>query len=227
MAEKNLTERESLQLITEMIQEAKKSFHEKGSSSILWGSAIAVCGLLSFAERQWNFYIGFDVWLLALIAIVPQVWISVQESRQRRVQSRLQAALNNVWLVYGLSIFALVLYFNVVPSVTDRLLLQDGREVLEREPNTGIEAPFRYFIASSGSLLLLLYAIPTLITGLTQRFLPMTVGAVLCYVFFVASLFTDNRLDMLFNGLAAIGNWLIPGLILRSRYLKEKAVAHV
>lgn len=227
MHEQPINEQQSLQLITEMIQKARKGVHERGTSSILWGSAIALCGLLAFAEYQWNFFIGFDVWLLALLAIVPQVFISIREARQRTVVTHTQAATNHVWAVYGLSIFALVFYFNIVPGVTDRMLLQEGRQVVEREPLTGIESPFRYFIASSGSLLLLLYAIPTLITGLTYRFRPMIIGALLCYCFFVASLFTDTRLDMLFNGLAAICNWLVPGLILRSRYKKEKAAQDV
>lgn len=227
MSEQKLSQQESLQLITEMIQTAKKSIHETGTSSILWGSAIAICGLVNFAERQWQFSVGFDVWLLAMIAIIPQVWISVKESRERRVRTHTQVVLNNVWIVYGLSVFALVLYFNVVPGATERLFAASGRQIVERSTDTGLEKPFRSFIASSGSLLLLLYAIPTLITGLTHRFRPMIIGAILCYGFFIASLFTDTRLDMLFNGLAAICNWLIPGLILRSLYLKEKAGQHV
>lgn len=225
MPEPQLSQQESLQLITAMIQTAKKSIHETGTSSILWGTAIALCGLLSFAERQWNFSMGFDVWLLALIAIIPQVWISIRESRQRRVRTHTDSVLDHVWTVYGLSIFALVLYFNVVPGATENLLAESGRQVVER--SGGLEKPFRSFVASSGSLLLLLYAIPTLITGLAHRFRPMIIGALLCYGFFIASLFTDTRLDMLFNGLAAICNWLVPGLILRSRYLKEKAGRNV
>lgn len=227
MSEQQLSQQESLQLITKMIQTAKKSIHETGTSSILWGCAIAVCGLLNFAERQWEFSLGFDVWVLAIIAIIPQVWISVRESRERKVRTHTDVVLNNVWMVYGCSIFALVLYFNVVPGTTERLLAASGSQVVARNAETGIETPFRSFVASSGSLLLLLYAIPTLITGLTHRFRPMVIGAVLCYGFFIASLFTDTRLDMLFNGLAAICNWLVPGLILRSRYLKEKAGRNV
>ncbi|RPD48231.1 hypothetical protein [Paracnuella aquatica] len=227
MYDQPISEQQSLQLITEMIQKAKKDVHERGTSSILWGSVIGFCGLVAFAERQWNFYIGFDVWLLALVAIVPQIFISVKEARQRNVVTHMQAAMNNVWLVFGLSIFALMFYFNAVPGITERMLLQEGRQVVEREPITGIEVPFRYFIASSSSLLLLLYAIPTLVTGLTFRFKPMIVGAVLCYCFFAASLFTNSKTDLLFSGLAAICNWLIPGLILRSRYTKEKAALDV
>lgn len=227
MAEQPLSEQESLRLITEMIQKAKKTFHERGTSSILWGSVVALCGLLSFAQMQWDFYIGFDVWLLTLAAFVPQAWISFKHGRERQVLTHAQAAMNNVWIVYGISVFALVFYFNIVPGVTDAQWLDGGRQIMETDKATGIQRPYRYSVASSGSLLLMLYAIPTLITGLTHRFRPMIIGAIVCYGFFIASLFTDTRLDMLFNGLAAICNWLIPGLILRQRFRKENALRHV
>lgn len=221
MEEKTISEQESLQLITEMIQKAKRSFHESGTSSILWGTVIAVCGMVSFAELQWNFNIGFDIWLLALAAIIPQVYITIRESRQRKVLTHNEAVLNYVWMVYGISIFALVFYFNIVPGVTDHLLSKDTI-LLQQDKLTGVQKPFNYFIASSGSLLLMLYAIPTLITGLTYRFKPMLIGAVLCYLFFALSLFTTTKWDMLFNGLAAIGNWLVPGLLLRNRFQAQK-----
>ena len=47
MEEKQITQQESLLLITEMINKAKTSFHENGSSAILWGSIIAFCGLIA------------------------------------------------------------------------------------------------------------------------------------------------------------------------------------
>lgn len=227
MEEKQISEQESLRLITEMIQKAKRSYHESGTGAILWGSVIAVCGLVSFAAMQWQFSVGFDVWLLALAAILPQVFLVIRERKQRKALTHTDAVLNQVWMVYGISIFALVFYFNIVPSVTDRLLHNEGAVIMQRDSATGIEKPFRYFVASSGSLLLLLYAIPTLITGLTYRFRPMLIGAIFCYAFFVLSLFTTTKWDMLFNGLAAIGNWLIPGLLLRKRYAIQKLAADV
>ena len=46
--EKNLSEKESLQLITEMIGKAKSSYHSKGSSAIMWGVLIFFCSIFSF-----------------------------------------------------------------------------------------------------------------------------------------------------------------------------------
>lgn len=227
MEEKNISEQEGLQLITEMIHKVKRSFHESGTSAILWGSVVAVCGLVSFAELQWGFTIGFDIWILTLVAILPQIFISIRERRQRRVLTYNEAVLNHVWIVYAISIFALVLYLNVIQGVTDQLLASQGVQVLEHDAATGLEKPFHYFTASSGSLFLLLYAVPTFITALTYRFRPMLIGAVLCYAFFIVSLFAPLKWDMLLQGLSAVVNWLIPGLLLRKRYYMQQKGAHV
>jgi hypothetical protein len=116
--EKELTEQESLQLITEMIHKAKSSFHESGTSAILWGSVVGFAGLMSFAERFWGFSIGFDIWLIVLAAFIPQIIISIREGKNRKVVTYEESSQNAIWLVYGVSIFALNFYLNVVPGAS-------------------------------------------------------------------------------------------------------------
>ncbi|TAG14549.1 MAG: hypothetical protein EAZ41_00875 [Sphingobacteriia bacterium] len=53
--DKKLTELESLQLITNMIQKAKGGYHETGIGSLLWG---AVVGIASFVTST-RFFIVF------------------------------------------------------------------------------------------------------------------------------------------------------------------------
>lgn len=226
MEEKNLSERESLQLIQEMIAKAKHSFHENGTSALLWGSVVAICGLISFAQMYWHFYIGFDIWLLTLAALIPQVFISIRQRRQRKVVSHAEATLNVVWMVYTVSIFALVFYINAVSGASDRILASEGVHLVSINAE-GKTEPFHYFVPSASSLFLLLYAIPTLATGMTYRFKPMTFGALLCYAFFIVSVFVPSAWDYLLNGLAGIFNWFIPGLILRHRFNREKKRANV
>ncbi|MBK8608341.1 MAG: hypothetical protein IPN82_16620 [Chitinophagaceae bacterium] len=136
MEEKELNEQESLSLISEMIQKAKSSFHESGTSAILWGSVTAICGLLSFAQVQFGFSIGFDVWLLIFVAIIPQVYIIVKERKNKLVKSYQAAATDNVWLVYAIRLVA-VFYQNIVPSVSDKLMLGEGMQLLQKNIETG------------------------------------------------------------------------------------------
>lgn len=221
MSDQQLTEQESLRIITEMIQKAKPGFHSSGVSAILWGSVIAVAGLVSFAEWQWGFRIGFDIWLIVLAALIPQIFITVRERRNKKVTNYQEDALSGIWMAYGIGIFALVFYFNVIQNASERLLAAEGQEWLVKDLKTGAITHLRPYVLSHASLLLLLYGIPTLATGIAMKFRPMLVGGILCYLFFIASCFVATQYDYLFNGLAGITNWLIPGLILRNR--KQKA----
>lgn len=222
--EKNLTEKESLELIATMIQKAKGNQHERGTSAIMWGAVVGFCGLFSFFRYQFDLNTGwFDVWSLTLLAIIPQVYLSAKESKQIKVKTHHQEALNAVWLVYGITIFGVVAYGNFVPGATEQIFKSVGKELLEKNIATGEIKTYRPQVFSLSSLLLLVYAFPTLVTGIVKKFKPMLYGAILCYGLFILSLFTVAKYDMLFNGIAGIFNWLIPGLILKNRYKKGMA----
>lgn len=216
--EKKMTEQESLRLITEMIQKAKASVHERGTSAILWGTVTAIAGLLNFAQLYFNFSIGFDIWLIALFAIVPQVYISIKEGKERTVINHHDKAIDTIWLVYGISIGAIVFYINVVPDVTRHVFASQQMDL-----GTGIPV----HIYSASSIFLVLYAIPTLATGIITKFKPMMVGGIISYVLFIISCYIPTMWDMLLLGIAGLLNWLIPGLILRKLYLKAKATTNV
>jgi hypothetical protein len=224
--EVKMTEDESLKLITQMISKAKNHFHESGTSAILWGSAIGIAGLVNFAEYKWHFYIGFDIWLLVLAALIPQIILTIRESRTRKVVTHTEAAIDTVWMVYGISMFALIFYFNVVPGQTDKIMASENLAIIQTKAD-GTKAQIHAFIPSMSSLLLILYALPTLVTGLAYKFRAMTFAAILCYVFFIISCYTSGTYDMLFNGLAGIFNWLIPGLLLRRKYFRLQKTMNV
>ncbi|MBL0270096.1 MAG: hypothetical protein IPP99_15890 [Chitinophagaceae bacterium] len=65
MSEENqLTEKESLELITRMINKAKDACHDTGITAIMWGLVIVICSLVRFAELQFEFRLPFDIYLL-------------------------------------------------------------------------------------------------------------------------------------------------------------------
>lgn len=223
----DMNERDSLRIISEMIQKAKGShFHENGTSAIMWGAVIGFCGIFGFLKRYYHWNIDFDEWTLALIAIIPQVYIGIKERRNRTVLSYEESAMNAVWLVYGISIFAMVFYLNVIPYATEQILSESGRKLMMQFSDGRLEA-YEPNALSPLSLLMIIYAFPTLVTGITRKFKPMVWGAIACYALFIISLFTTQTYDSLLNGLAAVGNWLFPGLILRTKYLKARKSMHV
>ncbi len=222
MAEdKQLTEQESLALITQMIHKAKNSYHDTGVGPLLWGTVVAIASFTSYLQREYDFYIGFDIWLIVLAAIIPQVIISIKTKKQ--VKKYEDTAIDAVWLVFGVSIFAVNFYQAVLPGATNELMKQEGWELVKHYTNNSkpdeVIAPF---VPSGYSLLILLYAMPTMITGIAKRFTPMIIGAVITYVLFIISCYTISRIDWLLGGFAALVCWFIPGIILRRKFLAQR-----
>lgn len=221
--DKPMSEQESLQLITDMIQKAKASYYETGISPLLWGSAVFVAAMLTFLQEQFQFKLPFDIWLIVLFAIIPQVIISMKESKQRKFRSHSDIAVDAVWLTYAITLFGLVAYENIVPAVTNKLLQAEGWQLVRHFTNASkpdeILTPFSL---SMTSIYMLIYAFPTLITGIVKQFKPMLWGAIVSYGFFIISLFTVFKYDMLLAAATALACWFIPGIILRKKCLKQK-----
>ncbi len=212
--EKQLTEKESLQLIQQMINKAKGSYHDTGIGPILWGSVITFCSLATFAEIQFNFELPFDVWLLSLVAIIPQVFISIREGRMRKVLKYEDVALGYIWTCFGISIFLLIninasIIAHLDPIFTDYNKLKGPHEIT-----------FDYNSYST-SLFLLLYGMPSILTGALTKFKPMLYGGILCWVCCIISVYANIKTDLLLMAFSATAMWLIPGIILRRRYLNK------
>ncbi|MES2004610.1 MAG: hypothetical protein V4450_08815 [Bacteroidota bacterium] len=227
--EKQITEKESLEIITNMIKKAKGSYYDTGIGSLLWGSVVAIASFTTYLEREYDFWIGFDIWLIVLAAIVPQIIISVREKRTQVVLKYEDDALNAVWLVYGISIFGMIAYQNIIPGATIKLNATEGWQMMKHYTDNRVpDQELRPFAPSVYSLFILLYAFPTLVTGIVKKFKPMLLGSFIAYASFIISCFTAAKYDMLLGGVTAIFCWFIPGIILRRKYLaQKKATANV
>ena len=219
-----LSEKESLEIINKMIQKTKANYHERGISALLWGSVVTIAGIVSYFQFEYNFRLKIDIWLLVLAAIIPQIFISIHEKKTIKVRRHIDEAIDAVWIVYALTIFGLVAYQNIMPGATINIIKDNGWEMIKHYTDAAKpDEILRPFAPSISSLYILIYAFPTMITGLATKFKPMIIGACISYIFFILSLYTESKFDMLFNAGSAIVNWLIPGIILQRRYLKNIA----
>ena len=186
-AEKNLSEKESLQLITEMIGKAKSSYHSNGTGAIMWGIVIFFCSIFTFLEIQFHFDIGFDVWWLMWLALIPQLVMVLRNGKNKHFVSYEETTMGYVWWAFGASVLMQMFYNHL------------------------------YHPHHSESLFLMLFGMPTFITGGMFRFKPMIIGGIICWILFVISLHTELKINMLLMALAALCAWLIPGIILRKK----------
>jgi len=220
--EKQLSEKESLDLIAMMINKAKDSYHDTGIGAIMWGSVIAVCALVKLAELQFDFRLPFDIYLLTLVALVPQIFITIREKKGRKVKTYDDIYMDYLWLAFGISIFLLIFIVNNVYKVWEPV----SAEYAQLAGHASV-FKFSEFIAP---LFLLLYGIPTFVTGAACKFKPMLWGGLLCWACCLVTIYTTIKIDYLLIAFSAIFAWLVPGIIMESDYRKAKkglAQAHV
>lgn len=191
MNEANLSESESLKLITEMIGKAKSSYHSNGLGAIMWGSVIFFCSVFDYVRLQLNFHMGFDIWWLMFIALVPQFYMMFRNRGKKNFITYEETTMSYVWSAFAASIVMLMFYSNIY------------------ETKHGI------------SLFLMLFGMPTFITGGMFRFKPMIFGGIICWILFAISLYINIRTGLLLMAAAALFAWLIPGLILRNKRKAE------
>ena len=165
--EKQLTEKESLELIASMISKAKNSYIESGVGPLCWGVLITFCSLFSYAQAALKFSIGFDVWLLALFALIPQIIYAFRSRKIRKFTAHEEAIMDYVWSTFAICMF-LLSFYNAVANPSHVT-----------------------------ALYMMVYGIPTFITGGIRKFRPMILGGIICWICSLASLYTTFPNTML------------------------------
>lgn len=221
--EKQLSEKESLQLITDMIQKVKNSYHDKGVGPLLWGTVVAIASFVSYLQLEYDFKLPFDIWLIVLGAIIPQIYLINQDKKTQKIKRHEDAALNAVWLVYALTIFGLSFYQSFAPNAAEQIMKTYGWQLVKHQiDNSKPDEIISPFTPSFYSLYILVYAFPTMITGLVKKYRPMIIGAIMAYSLFIVSCFTETKYDFLLGAISALACWFIPGILLRRMYLQQK-----
>ncbi len=216
-AEKSLSEKDSLDLIAKMINQAKNAYHDTGVAAMMWGAVVAICALVKLSEIQFNYRLPFDIYLLALVAIIPQVFITIKEKKKRKVKTYDDIYMDYLWLAFGICIFLMIfiintVYADLVPVIREYRELGKGRR-------DWTDFRFSEYVSS---LFLLLYGIPTFVTGTACKFKPMVWGGLLCWICCLAALYTTVKIDLVLTAFAAVAAWLIPGIIMERDYRKAK-----
>ena len=198
MEEKQLSTEESLKLITSMINKAKYSYYESGLGALLWGFTNLVCFVLAYFKDTNKIYLPFNPFLLMGVTFMLQLYYDRKEKRIKKAVNYLDDVHKHIWSAFGISVFILT----IVGGYT-----RIGYIVLP--------------------LLLLLFAIPTFISGCINKFRPLIIGGIACWMLSILAFFNKEQYNSyLLVAAGATIAWIIPGLILRSKYNKQLHQQH-
>lgn len=194
MEQQDFSAKESLQLIESMISKAQNRFGENGHLYLLWGWVILVCSLTSFISVYFfgNFKNLMYVWMLIIPTIIYQSIYLARVKKSTTVRTYTDEINGYVWLV-----------FVIMGFLVGVIIGKSGHPEL-----------FNPFF-------LLLYGMPTFLSGVILKFVPLRIGAVTCWVLALVSVFIPYEFSFLLLALAVITTWIIPGYLLRSRFQKQ------
>ena len=188
-----ITEKESINLIESMINKAKNNFSESGTLYLVWGITVMVCSLVQFiAIHFYSYPNAYYVWFLTWAVLIYQVIFLAKKRKEEKVKTYTGDIIKYVWLCFVLCMLVIVFILQYQKAYT-----------------------------SINPAILVMYALPTFLSGVILKFKPLITGGSLCWLFAAVSVFAAYDYQMLFICTAVIVAWIIPGIILRKKYLNE------
>ena len=188
-----LSEKESLDLIATMIHRARDRFSENGMLYIMWGWLVLICSLVHFVSLYFfDFHQAYFIWLGTWVALVFQVVYLRRKRKKRKFTNYSDAIRGSVWLVFGICTVLLVFILIRVRS----------------------------FYAIN-PLILVMYGMPTFLSGIILRLKSLQVGAICCWILSIPAIFVAYEFQLLMIAAAVVVAWLLPGYQLKSKYKSQ------
>ena len=191
--EQPFNEQNSLQLIESMINKAKNNFSESGTLYLLWGIVVLICSMVQFiAIHFYNNQNAYYVWLLTWLVVIYQMIFLSKKAKKASVKTYTADILKYVWICFVSCMFILIY-----------ILLQ------QKAYN------------SVNPAILVLYGVPTFLSGIILKFKPLVIGGITCWLLALGSVAVPYDFQLLFICAAVIAAWIIPGYLLRKKFKNQ------
>jgi|SRR5690348_2475400 len=192
-----MTEQESMTLITSMINKAKNDFGERGLLYLIWGWVILCCCLIHFVGLYFFNYPNISlVWLVVYVVLIFQIIYMRKERRIYRTKTYTGEINGFVWITFAICM-TLTIFICIIFQKYELI----------------------------NPLLLVLYGMPTFLSGIIIKFKPLIFGAICCWVLAVVSPFVNVEYHLLLIAAAVIAAWIIPGYLLKQKFNKQNQYA--
>jgi len=193
MEQENFSPQESLKLIDSMINKAKNRFTENGFLYLLWGWLVFICAIGHFVLLQLKLFKHPEIiWASCWIAVIYQVIFLVRKKKKETVKTYSDGMIDSIWTCFGICMMVL-----------------------------GIIVSRNNLWVSMYPIILMLYAVPTFLSGAVMQFTPLKVGGIACWVLAVISTFLLPVYYLLLLAAAVLIAWIIPGYLLSKKFKNQ------
>jgi hypothetical protein len=217
--ENQFSEKESLELISQMINSAKNNL-QKGSGKffLLWGYLISGIALLNLIlllllPNQISHY-AFFAWMIAPLGLFPHFLIAKRIRYDQYVKTYVESIMNKVWIAFGISI-GIIIASMMLASFQG--MGETGMFSFLNWIHWNYMIPF----------MLILYGFALFVSGYAYQFRPLITGAFICWISTVVIFLFYRTLHFMEFSLVALIISLIAGYIIPGHLLNIKEEKNV
>lgn len=190
--DQQLTNEKSLEIIQQMINQAKSNISDNGIGWLLWGSMIIAASLSTYIFIETDagqIFLGWNIFGIVTIVLLTY---DIFKPKRKKVRTYIDDLLRLVDLGFIISLFIIIFSINIAVS-----------------PNAG----FGFFLMLFGFLML--------IKGGAVKSRALLIGAVVNWLGAIAIFVNKEfKYDMLIIAGAVLIGYIIPGLLLWQQYKK-------
>lgn len=193
MKNSTFTPEESLLLISKTIEDTKERFKEHGSIFIFWGSLILIVigSQLILSLLELYSFTMYPVFLYPLGAIITAIYAWKDYKKQNKPKTIIGNILQNLGWIVGMNLMIMGFLFS--NNLGDAL------------------AP----------IFIILLALFIIVSGLSIRFRPLTIGGAMLNLIGIGSFLIENDYHGFSMMTGAVVAFIIPGILLNNARKKE------
>jgi hypothetical protein len=183
--DETLSPQQSLELISEMINQAKGNVRENSFYYLFWGWLLICTHVGSFVLTEFDFDYPFIVWLLVIPGwIVSYRYGARQAEKNHNVMTHLEKVNVSLWIGFGVLAF-IIPFFGM------------------------------YIDYQINPIILLIGSLSTFTSGVILRYRPLQVGALIVLVMGLSCFFFSQQQQSLLAASAIALGYLVPGYMLK------------
>ncbi|MBV6644393.1 MAG: hypothetical protein KI790_03035 [Cyclobacteriaceae bacterium] len=182
-----LTNAESLEIISNMINQAKQQIGGSSFQFLMWGWVVLTAYLGHFTLAKIDFNAPYVVWLITIPAAIVSFVYGYRQEKDAKVKTYTSYIYGNTWLAMSIPLVAFIAFGSKVGS----------------HNLTG--------------LILLISGSATFVSGKALKFLPTIYGSFIIWLGGIFALIFNDDNQFLIGALAVTLGYLVPGYLLKMK----------
>ena len=186
MSDKELTKDESLDLIIDMISQAKRNFAKGGSFYfLLWGWVVMLANIGHYILDKYDLHDQpYIVWAITIPAGIVSAIYGARQGRNARVKNQLDRLYGLLWISVAVAVLTILFFVGSV--------------------HTNINA-----------IILLFSGLGTIMSGFMLRFKPLILGGIALWLSSIIAFTLPITDQYLVGAIGILAGYLIPGYLLK------------